>query len=147
MSHGYHGQGGTGAGTPEDLGVVSGCGDQGHDIAHHIPAHMGVGHQILKLRQGLLVQHGLQAVEGIAPLAAQDHGDLILGVGITQAQADGEAVHLAVGQQLGTGGTGGVLGGDDHEGSGQGMGHAVHGDLTFFHGFQQSGLGPGGGPV
>ena len=41
----------------------------------------------------------------------------------------------------------GVLGGDHHEGAGQGVRAAVDGDLALVHGFEQGGLGLGGGAV
>ena len=52
-----------------------------------------------------------------------------------------------MGEGEGPGRVEGVLGGDDHEGTGQGMGGAVGRDLALLHGLEESGLGLGGGPV
>src|SRR5262249_31180494 len=41
----------------------------------------------------------------------------------------------------------GVLGGKDGEHAGERIAGAVHGDLPFLHGFEQGGLGLGGGAV
>ena len=80
-------------------------------------------------------------------MAGQDHGPLRLGVGVADGQTDGEPVHLAIRQELGTGGPHGVLGGNDRKGAGQGVTDTVYGDLPLLHGLQQGGLGPGGGSV
>ena len=48
---------------------------------------------------------------------------------------------------MGACGAQGVLGGDNREGPGQGVAHAVHSDLALLHGFQQGALGFGAGAV
>ena len=120
---------------------------QADDVAHHAVADEGFLHRVLQGAELIPGQHLPQGLQRIALLAVQHHGHLVLGVGITQTQPDEKPVHLAVRQQLGAGGAHRVLGGDDDKGLRQGMGHPVHRDLPFLHGFQQGRLGPGGGPV
>ena len=127
--------------------MVPGCTNQIHDVANNGFLHIGLGHRLLHGNQVLRGEHGAQRIQRIAGLPVLDHGQLILGGRIAHGEPDGEAVHLAVGEQLGAGGTGGVLSGQNHKGLGDGMADAVHGDLPLFHGLQQGGLGPGGSPV
>ena len=147
LCHGGDSQGGPGGGTPENMFILPGGHNQVYDVIHHRIADEGLLHLVLHGGQLLPGQQGLQLLQGIGTLAAEDHGHFIPGAGIAQGQPDDKPVHLAVGQQLGAGGTGGGLGGNDHKGLGQGMADTVHCDLALFHGFQQGGLGPGGGPV
>ncbi len=67
--------------------------------------------------------------------------------GVADGQAHEEAVELGFGEGEGAFVFDGVLSGHDHEGAGQGMGDAVDGDLLLLHGFEEGGLGAGGGAV
>ena len=58
-----------------------------------------------------------------------------------------EAVQLRFRQGKGSFQFNGVLGGKHEKGGGEGMGLSHDGDAAFLHGFQQGGLGLGGGAV
>ena len=62
-----------------------------------------------------------------------EHGDFIGGAGVAQADAPQEAVQLGLGQPVSPLVLNRVLGGNDEEGIGQGVGHAVRGDLELLH--------------
>ena len=66
---------------------------------------------------------------------------------VPERRLEQEAVDLGLGQGERALELDRVLGGQHHERLGQRMGHPVHGDLTFLHGLQQSGLGLRWGPV
>ena len=105
---------------------------------------VGLGAQLGQLAASGGLAHLLH---GIAPQLAPEQVQLVPGLGIAQAQAQGETVQLGVGQQLGAGGPGRVLGGDDQEGVGDGVGYAVHRHSALLHGLQKGGLGAAGGAV
>ena len=148
LGHCHHRQGGAGAGAPDQLGILPGGRHQGDGIGDHALLDVYSADRVLDGQKLLLGHHLLDAVQRVdAALPGQDHVPLILGLGIAHGEPDSEPVHLGIRQELGAGGAGGVLGGDQGEGAGQRMGHAVHGDLSLLHGLQQGRLGPGGGPV
>ena len=112
--------------------------------------HIGHIHPVGLLPQGGQtgqIQYLPHLVQGIAPLLAAHHVQLVRRGGVADGQADHKPVHLRVGQQLGARGPRRVLGGDDQEGLGHRVAHAIHGDLPLLHGLQQGGLGAAGGPV
>ena len=120
---------------------------QAHHIVHQFGLDVHPGSLILELRQLPKGENRANLQKGVALLPAQNHVPLVLGRRVAHGQANGEPVHLAVWQELGSGGSNRVLGGDDCEGLRNGMGLAVYGDLPLLHGLQKGGLGPGGGPV
>ena len=136
-----------GAGPLGQLWVVPGGLHQTEDIVQYVlvdkhPA--GLGAQLGQLGGVGGLPHLLH---GVALQLAPEQVQLVPGLGIAQAQAQGEAVQLGVGQQLGAGGPRRVLGGDDQKGGGHRAGHAVHRHPALLHGLQQGGLGAAGGPV
>ena len=68
-------------------------------------------------------------------------------VGIAQAQAHEEAIELRLGQREGAFILDGILRGQHGERTRHSVTDAAHGDLAFFHAFQQRGLRLGRGPV
>ncbi len=148
LGHRRHSQGGSGAGAAGDLAVLPGELDEGDDIVHHRVLEIDAADRLLH-PQKLLPRHNpVDLLERIDPaLAGEDHIPLVVGLGVADRQAHGEAVHLRVRQKLGAGGAGGVLGGDDDKGLGDGVRHAVHGNLALLHGLKQGGLGTRGGAV
>ena len=109
------------------------CCDGPHLRLH--PQHIVTGDHL---------RHG---TNGICALAVPEDGHLGLIIGITDGKPDKEPVHLGIGQQLGACGSYIVLGRDHRKGLLQRISCAVHRDLTFFHRFQQGGLGFAGRPV
>ena len=70
-----------------------------------------------------------------------EHLELPGATGVSHRHTDQEAVELGFGQGKGSLVLDRVLGGEDHEGIGQRMGHAIDGDLALLHRLQQRGLG------
>ena len=85
--------------------------------------------------------------------AAPTHGEYFEGsafaggIGIPDAQAHEEAVELGLRERVSAVVLDGILRGDHHEGTRQGMRAAVDRDLAFIHRFEQGGLGLGRGAV
>ncbi len=73
--------------------------------------------------------------------------DLLERLRVAQVQPQHEAVELSLGQRKRALVLDRVLGGDDEEGLGHGVGNAIDRDLALLHGLEQSGLGLGRGPV
>ncbi len=67
--------------------------------------------------------------------------------GIVDKYVEHEAVELGLGEGVGAFLFDGVLGGHDEKGFGEAVLDAAGGDLVFLHGFQECGLGFGGGAV
>ena len=146
-AHGSQRHGSTGRRALTEIGMIPGGGDQTDDVLENVVGGIGVGHLVLNGDDDILVRYSGDIVERIAGLLPAEKLQLIFRSGIAHGQTHHKPVHLRIRQQLSAGGTVGVLGGDDHKRTGQGMGHAVHGDLTLLHSLQQSGLGAGGGTV
>ena len=146
-AQGAQGDGGPGAGSLGQSRMAPGGPDELEDVlqdlvVHKHPVHLGAQAGELGAVGGLgPLPHG------VPPELALEQLQLVRRGGVAHAQAQGEAVQLGVGQQLGAGGPGGVLGGDDQEGVGHRAGHPVHRHPALLHGLQQGGLGTAGGPV
>ena len=140
------GDGGPGAGPLAHTGVSAGGPHQPDDVVIDLRADENLPHLFLGLLQSSGVHHLLGPLE--VPLIFPPQ-QLHFGVmaGVAQGEAEHEPVQLGVGEQLGPGRAGGVLGGDDGEGLRDGPGHPVHRHGPFLHGLQQSGLGTAPGPV
>lgn len=72
-------------------------------------------------------------------VAAEDFF-FFLGGGVAEAVAEHEAVELGLGELEGAGLFDGVLGCDDEEGGGEGVGFVTEGDLALLHGFEEGSL-------
>ncbi|GAA4314374.1 hypothetical protein GCM10023178_75730 [Actinomadura luteofluorescens] len=70
-----------------------------------------------------------------------------MGGGVVDVDLHEEAVALGFGEGVDAFGLDGVLGGEDEEGAGEGVGVAAEGDLAFGHDLQEGGLDLGGGAV
>ncbi|CAN4071209.1 Arginine-binding extracellular protein ArtP, partial [Dysosmobacter welbionis] len=130
-----------GAGAAGQLRLLPGGLDQLHDVRHHrigqadLPDLPGEPIDFLRGEQGAEVRKGGSISHG------SEHGGLLPGGGVAHGELEEEAVQLGSGQGEGGLRLHGVLGGQDHEGWGQGIGDAVYGHLPFLHGLQQGGLG------
>ena len=86
------------------------------------------------------------AVQARCVVAFED-GALVGQVGVVDLDLEQEAVELRLGERVGAFELDGVLGGEDGEVVVEGVALAVGGDLAFFHGLEQRGLGARGHAV
>ena len=139
--------GGAGAGAQLDLGMgAGGLGDTDDIVTED-------GVDIDALGEGLEVEDivaggdGGEGGEGVGVFEAEEHVLLLGFVGVAEVKAEEETVELGRGEGEGALELDGVLGGDDEEGSGEGAGNVVYGELAFAHGLEEGGLGTGGSAV
>ena len=127
--------------------LPGGCCQGGH-IGAHLRRAVNGGNHILQGDDVLRRAYGLQGGHGLhAAGVALQHVHFLLNGGIAQGNPQKEAVHLRLGQGVGAHEFAWILRRQHDEGLGQGMGHAVHGDLLFLHHLQQRRLGFGAGAV
>ena len=82
----------------------------------------------------------------VAGGAVEDFDEVVVG-GDLDEELEEEAVELGFRERVGAFVFDGVLGGENEEGERELVGFAGHGDRFFLHGFEQGGLGFGGGAV
>ena len=140
-------EGGAGGGAEGGVGVLSGGFGEGDEVFANQAVHIDFLGGFLQGEYLFRGGDGRQVKDGVGVFLLGDDADFLVEAGVAEADAHQEAIQLGFGEGEGAFVFDGVLGGDDEEGRGQGVGDAVDGDLAFFHGFQQGGLGFGGGAV
>ena len=88
----------------------------------------------------------MQTARGGAGVGVEDEAFLVEG-GVVDLDLQHEAVDLGLGEGVGAFLLDGVLGGEDEEGVGEGVGFLADGDLALLHGFEERGLDLRGGAV
>ena len=141
------GQGGSRGGAQLYAVVPPGGGDYLDDIVLDGRADEDCAHGALGLEHVLGGGHGLEGEEGAFLPEAPEDGSLVVLAGVAEGELDEEAVELGLWEREGALELDGVLGGEHHEGAGQGGGVYVDRDLALFHGFEEGRLGAGTGPV
>ena len=126
---------------------IPGGRDDGHDVVEDLLCYSYLVRHLLHRDHLLTREHVLEPLDlFFYPGVGEDL--LFLGQrGIAHVGPHQEAVQLRFRQGIGALILQGVLGGDDHEGLGQGVGLAVHRDLKLVHRLEQGALGLGGGAV
>ena len=86
------------------------------DVAAHLVIDVNLAHRFLTGQHFRGRHDGIEVVDGMAVLEAHQHFAFFLMRGITEAEADEEAVELGLRQGERAFVVDGVLRGDDHEG-------------------------------
>lgn len=139
---------GASRGDPDiDVVGVAGRAGEGDDVLAHGWAEVDLVDGVLDCLDLVSVDDRLEFAEHGLARAEFEQVLLALGVGVSERDAHEEAVELVFWEWVGPDEVVGVLGCDDHEGFGEIVLVAVHGDLSVAHSFEERGLGSGTGPI
>lgn len=141
------GEGASGGDADIDLGGVTGGAGEVDDVVFDGIGEVDVVDRVLDVDDLVGVDDGLERFEH--GVAGAEFEEFLFGlfVGVAEGDAHEEAVELVFGEGVGAEEIVGVLGGDDHEGLGEFVALAVHGDHALAHGFEECGLGSWAGAV
>ncbi len=130
-----------------DVVGVSGRAGEGDDVFTHGWTEVDLVDGVLDCADLVSVDNRLEFAEHGLARTEFEQVLFALGVGVSERDAHEEAVELVFWEWVGPDEVVGVLGCDDHEGFGEVVLIAVHGDLSVAHGFEERGLGSGAGPI
>lgn len=130
-----------------ERGLPARARDQPGDVVEHCGRDRLRTHRRLGRKKGPRVGPWPQAGESPAWILPPPECLFVRGVGIAELKTQEKPVELRFRQRVSARLFARVLGGDDHEGTGKRVGHAVDGGLPLFHGLEERALGAGGGTV
>ena len=133
-----------GAGAEHKALLVASQRDNVLDILDHAVAHLHLFHCFLHRKHVLRRADALDLSHGLSGQEVLGEAKLLRLLRIPQGKAHHKAIHLRLGQRIGSKEFHGILCRDDHKGLGQGIFLAVHRHLPFRHGLKKARLRLGG---